>query len=100
MGFQAAIDACYENGFIGRDAEYQKTGVSSVVRVIPRRADDVVSFDGSPIQTNTAQFNIRTCEVTQPVKGDKIIFGGATYTVQGAKYKDDDRLEWLVNTYL
>jgi len=99
-GFELIIDAAYEDGTIGFDAEYQPlAGGSADIRVIPKRPYDVANFQGSQIQTNTALFNVRVSEVAQPVRGDKLIFDETTYTVQGAKYKDDNRYEWLVNTY-
>ena len=68
------------------------------VRVIARRADEIVGFGDTRVITETALFEVRASEVAEPQPGDRLTVDGADYVIQGEpERRDPDRLVWSLD---
>ena len=97
--FSLVVD---RNFFVmGEPAIYTpEDGSPKSIKVMPRRPDEIIGFGDASISSNTAMFDIRVAEISNPQQGDTLIFKGITYVVQGSPvYQDGDRLIWRVDTY-
>jgi hypothetical protein len=96
--FQSAVDATF--AAFGIDAVYTPAGGDPVgVRVIASRPDTIVGFGETRIHAETATFEVRASEVSNPGPGDQLIVGGDTFIVQGEpERRDPDGLVWHVDT--
>lgn len=86
----------------GFDASYYDSNDVFVqdVTVIPILPDDIIDALGGRILTKTAVFEVRVSEISQPVAGAKIYFGGSPYIIQGKPFhKDRLRRVWVCNTF-
>jgi hypothetical protein len=52
------------------------------VRVIARRPDTIVGFGDTRIHAETATFEVRASEVTNPRPGAQLVVGGETFVIQ------------------
>lgn len=96
--FSRAVDACFEH--LGVVAVYTPDGGASVeIRVIAKRADEIVGFGDTRIHAETAVFDLRVSEVAAPRPGDRLTVDGAEYVVQGEPVRDPERLVWTLETY-
>jgi hypothetical protein len=97
MAFSAMFDALFRDPNIAQNAVYTPQGGEGVaVRVVQRAPDITVDALGVSVHRETGAFEIRVSEVAQPVRGDTIVTGGRTFTVQGAPVLDDTRLVWVL----
>ena len=83
----------------GIDAVYTPAEGGPVpVRVIARRPDTIVGFGETRIHAETATFEVRASEVSNPHPGDQLVVDGQTVVVQGEpERRDPDRLVWSVD---
>jgi hypothetical protein len=95
--FAGAVDATFTA--FGIDAIYTPAGGDPIpVRVIARRPDAIVGFGETRIHTETATFELRASEVTDPRPGDQLTVSGDTLVVQGEpERRDPDRLVWTLD---
>jgi hypothetical protein len=95
--FQGAVDATF--AAFGIDALYTPAGGEPVqVQVIARRPDKIVGFGETRIHAETATFEVRVSEVSNPHPDDQLTVGGQTFIVQGEpERRDPDRLVWHVD---
>lgn len=97
--FSLVVD---RNFFVmGEPALYTpQAGPEKSIKVMPRRPDEIIGFGDTSIASDTALFDIRVAEISNPQAGDTILYKGVTYIVQGSPvYQDGDRLIWRVDTY-
>jgi hypothetical protein len=95
--FAGAVDATFAASGFG--ALYMRAGGDPVsVRVIAKRPDTIVGFGETRIHAETATFEVRASEVSDPRPGDQLTVGGETLVVQGEpERRDPDRLVWTVD---
>ena len=68
------------------------------MRLIARRPDTIVGFGETRIHAETATFELRTSEVTNPRQGDQLTVSGQTFVVQGEPdRRDPHRLVWTLD---
>ena len=53
------------------------------VRVIAKRADEIVGFDETRIHAGTTLFDVRVSEIASPRPGDQVSIEGEDFVVQG-----------------
>ena len=94
---RGALDATF--AAFGIDAVYRPAGGEPVsARVIAGRSDTTVGFGETRIHTETATFELRASEVTNPRPGDQRGLAGETFVVQGEpERRDPDRLVWSLD---
>ena len=95
--FQGAVDATF--AAFGIDAVYAAAGGEPVsVRVIARRPDTIVGFGETRIHAETATFELRASEVSDPHQGDHLTVGSDTFVIQGEpERRDPDRFVWTLD---
>jgi hypothetical protein len=95
--FQGAVDATF--AAFGIDAVYTPAGGDPVlVRVIARRPDAIVRFGDTRIHAETATFELRASEISNPRPDDQLTVGAETFVVQGEpERRDPDRLVWTLH---
>jgi hypothetical protein len=95
--FAGAVDATF--AAFGIDAVYTPAGGEPVpVRVIARRPDTIVGFGETRIHTETATFEVRASEATNPRPDDQLIVDGEAFIVQGEpERRDPDRRVWTLD---
>ena len=96
--FAAAIDNLFADPTIARDAVYTaEGGMSQLVRVVTRRADEVTGFGEARLWSETTRIDLRVAEVPQPRPGDRIELGDEAFLIQGEPVRDRERLVWTVD---
>ena len=92
-----AVDAVFHQ--FGVDVIFTPDGGPPVsVRVLAKRPDEIIGFGETRIHTETAVFEVRVNEVAEPRPGDRIIFDGINYIIQGEpERRDPDRLVWTLD---
>ena len=93
-----ALDITF--GEFGVDALYSPQGGAAVnVRVIAIRPDEIVGIGETRIHAETALFEGRVSELTQPQPGDLLTIDGADYIIQGEpERRDPHRMVWTLDT--
>jgi hypothetical protein len=93
-----ALDALFADDNIGREAVYTpEGGVSQLIRVVTRRADEVTGFGEARLWSETARIDLRVAEVPTPRPGDRIEIDGDAFLIQGEPVRDRERLVWTVD---
>lgn len=96
--FGAALDALFADPNLGRDAIYRAQGSAPVsIRIMARRADQVLDFGDTRIHTGNIMFDVRVSEVPDPGPDDVLEIDGETFTVQGEPVQDPERLVWTLD---
>ena len=95
--FAAAVDNLFADPNIARDAVYIAAGgAPHLVRVVTRRADDIISFGDARLWSETTRIDLRVAEVPTPRPGDRIELDGEAFLIQGESVRDRERLVWTV----
>jgi hypothetical protein len=98
--FAAVIDGLFRDPHIAREAVYiADGGTSRLIRVVTRRADDVTSFGGARLWSETTRLDLRVAEVPTPRPGDRIEVDGEGFLIQGEPVRDTERLVWTVDLH-
>ena len=96
--FGAALDTLFADPNLGRDAVYRAQGSDPVtIRIMARRADQVLDFGDTRVHTGNVMFDVRVSEVTDPSPGDVLEINGETFTIQGEPVRDPERLVWTID---
>jgi hypothetical protein len=92
------MDTLFADPNLARDALYRAGGVDPgiAVRVIVRRPDRIGDFGGTRIASETATFDVRTSEITEPAESDTLDVDGVTCVIQGTPVRDAERLIWTI----
>jgi hypothetical protein len=94
-----AIDVLFADPHLAREATYEPTdGDPFPVRVMARRADTVADFGEARLWSERNAFDVRVGEVPNPRPGDRLVFDGETFVVQGEPVRDRERLVWSLDT--
>ncbi len=93
-----ALDVTFAE--FGVDALYTPQGGDSVnIRVIATRPDEILRLGDTRVHTETALFEVRASEMSQPSPGDLLTVNGADYVIQGEpERRDPHRLVWTIDT--
>ncbi len=96
--FDDAMGSLFADPNLAREAIYQKPGVDPVtIRVIARRADQVLDFGDTRVHTGNSMFDVLVSEVLDPRPDDTLIVDGETYIIQGEPVRDPERLVWTLD---
>lgn len=96
--FATALDVLFSDGNIGCEAVYvAEGGTPQLIRVVPRRADEVTSFGDARLWSETTRIDLRVAEVPAPRPGDRIEIDGEAFLIQGEPARDRERLVWTVD---
>jgi hypothetical protein len=97
--FVQAIDDLFADQNLAAEAVYLPEGGEPIsVRVIARRPDRVLEFGDARLHAETAVFELRTSQVTNPRPGDRLDVGGEMFVIQGEPVRDSERLVWTLDT--
>ena len=93
-----ALDALFADGNIVREAVYTPDGgAAQLIRVAPRRADEVTGFGDARLWSETTRIDLRVAEVAAPRPGDRVEIDGEGFLIQGEPQRDRERLVWTVD---
>ena len=93
-----AIDVLFADANISRDGVYTaEGGTPTLVRVIPRRPDEVTGFGETRIWSETTRIDLRVADVATPRPGERIEIDGEAFLIQGEPVRDRERLVWTVD---
>ena len=96
--FAVAVDMLFADPNLGVEAIYTSDGgTPRLIRVVTRRADDVTSFGGARLWSETTRLDLRVAEVPTPRPGDRIEIDGEGFLIQGEPARDTERLVWTVD---
>ena len=96
--FAVAVDMLFADPNLGVEAIYTSDGgTPRLIRVVTRRADDVTSFGGARLWSETTRLDLRVAEVPTPRPGDRIEVDGEGFLIQGEPVRDTERLVWTVD---
>ncbi len=96
--FDDAMGRLFADPNLAREAIYQTPGDDPVtIRVIARRADQVLDFGDTRVHTGNSMFDVLVSEVLDPRPDDTLIVDGETYIVQGEPARDPERLVWTLD---
>ena len=96
--FNIAVEHLFADPNLSRAAVYKTEGAAPAqVRVIARRADQVMDFGDTRIQTGNLAFDIPVSQIGQPVDGDIIELEDEAFVVQGEPVRDQERLVWTLD---
>lgn len=96
--FGAALDTLFADPNLGRDALYRAQGSSPVtIRVMARRADQVLDFGDTRVHTGNIMFDVRVSEAPDPGPGDVLEIEGESFSIQGEPVLDQERLVWTLD---
>ncbi|MBC8268472.1 MAG: hypothetical protein H8E36_06965 [Rhodospirillaceae bacterium] len=93
-----ALDITFDE--FGVDALYSpQEGTAVNIRVIAIRPDEIVGFGETQIHAETALYEVRASELSQPRPDDLLTIDGADYVIQGEpERRDPHRLVWALDT--
>ena len=96
--FAVAVEMLFADPNLGVEAIYTSDGGSPrLIRVVTRSADDVTSFGGARLWSETTRLDLRVAEVPTPRPGDRIEVDGEGFLIQGEPVRDTERLVWTVD---
>ncbi|RMF07692.1 MAG: hypothetical protein D6773_03250, partial [Alphaproteobacteria bacterium] len=92
----SALAAIFNNPIMARDATLYPGGVGPGVplRVIARLPDDVTSFAGARVLSDTLIVDMLVSAAPSLALGDRLDMDGISYVVQGEPARDAERLIW------
>ena len=94
----SAIAALFADANISRDGVYTaEGGTPTLVRVIPRRPDEVTGFGETRIWSETTRIDLRVTDAETPRPGERIEIDGEAFLIQGEPVRDRERLIWTVD---
>jgi len=91
-----ALAAIFRNPIMARDATIYPggTGPGIPLRVIARLPDEITSFAGARVVSDTLIVDMLASDAPDLAAGDRIDMNGASYIVQGEPVRDAERLIW------
>ncbi len=91
-----ALASIFSNPIMARDATLFPggAGTGTPLRVIARLPDDVTSFAGARVLSDTLVVDMLVSAAPNLAPGDRIDMDGASWTVQGEPVRDAERLIW------
>ncbi|HHH46135.1 MAG TPA: hypothetical protein ENK53_03885 [Thiotrichales bacterium] len=91
-----ALASIFANPIMARDATLFPggAGTGTPLRVIARLPDDVTTFAGARVLSDTLVVDMLVSSAPNLAPGDRIDMDGSSYTVQGEPVRDTERLIW------
>ncbi len=85
---------------LGFPAQYSTVaGESSELIVISRAQDSVHDVCQSHLAVTSDRFDLQASDITRPQEGDRLMWRGVIFVIQGDALVDRDRLIWTVSAY-
>ena len=97
--FAAAITRIFADPNMAVDATWLPGGVSpgSTIRAIRKAPDDLTTYGGARVWSETVRADVMVAQVPSPAPGDRIVIDGETLEVQGEPIRDRERLVWTLD---
>jgi hypothetical protein len=97
--FAAAMDRIYANPYMAADAVWisATTSEERAIRVIRRAPDRITEFGAGRFVSETIVVDVRVSDLPDPRRGDLIVIGADSYTIQGEPVRDRERLIWSLD---
>ncbi len=91
-----ALAAIFSNPIMARDATLYPggAGTGTPVRVIARLPDEVTSFGGARVFSETLVVDMLVSAAPDLAEGDQLDLDGTVYVLQGEPVRDAERLIW------
>lgn len=98
--FAAATQAMFEDPHLAEDVTWHPGGGADPVtlRAMVRVPDEITSFSGVAIKTETLILHVQVADVAQPEVGQSFLVRGSMRGVQGEPRKDSTGLIWQIDT--
>ncbi|CAM3100367.1 hypothetical protein SAMN04488021_1376 [Paracoccus aminovorans] len=92
--FAAAVTRIFTDPHMAVDATWLPGGVppGSTIRAIRKAPDEVTSYGGARIWSETLRIDVMAAETPSIQPGDRIVIGVETFEVQGEPIRDRERL--------
>ncbi len=85
---------------LGFPAQYSTVaGETSELQVISKAPDSVQDFGQSHLAVTSYRFDLQASDITRPQEGDRLMWRGVIFVIQGDALVDRDRLIWTVSAY-
>ena len=83
---------------LGSPAQYSTVaGETSELKVISKAPDSVQDFGQSHLAVTSYRFDLQASDITRPQEGDRLMWRGVIFVIQGDALVDRDRLIWTVS---
>lgn len=95
--FRHAINGLFQR--MGVEVEYAPANgeLPFVIRVIPRRPEQLFELGESQIHAEDPQFEFQVSDVPNPQRGDDIIFGDHIYRIESEPRLEQHQMVWAVD---
>ncbi|MDO5606637.1 MAG: hypothetical protein Q4G25_15910 [Paracoccus sp. (in: a-proteobacteria)] len=96
--FAASIARLFVDPHLAVDAEYRAGGATPgiPIRVIRKAPDEITSYGGARIWSETLIVDVMVAEVAAPRPGDQIVIEAETLIIQGEPRRDRERQVWTL----
>lgn len=97
--FAAAVNRIFADPHMAVDATWLPAGVppGTTIRAIRKAPDDLTTYGGARVWSETMRVDVMVAEVPSPEPGDRIVIAGETFEVQGEPVRDRERLVWTLD---
>ncbi|MDO5757307.1 MAG: hypothetical protein Q4P24_07300 [Rhodobacterales bacterium] len=97
--FSAAVTRIFADPHMAVDVAWLPGGTSlgSPVRAIRQAPDDLTSYGGARIWSETVRIDVMVAEVAEPAPGDRVVIDGETFEIQGEPIRDREWLVWTLD---
>lgn len=97
--FAAVVTQIFADPHMAVDATWLPGGVSpgTTIRAIRKAPDDLTTYGGARVWSETVRADVMVAEVASPQPGDRIVIAGETLEVQGEPVRDRERLVWTLD---
>ncbi len=99
LAFETALARVFADPNMAVDAQWLAGGTEPAmpIRLIRRAPDDVTSFGGARVWSETLRADVMISQVSDPAPGDRVVIGADIYEVQGEPVRDRERLIWTLD---
>lgn len=97
--FTAAITRIFADPHMAVDGTWLPGGVppGTTIRAIRKAPDDLTTYGGARVWSETMRVDVMVAEVPAPAPGDRIVIDSETFEVQGEPIRDRERLVWTLD---
>lgn len=97
--FAAAVTRIFADPNMAVDVTWLPGGVppGSTIRAIRKAPDDLTTYGGARIWSETVRIDVMVAETPSIQTGDRIVIAGETFEIQGEPMRDRERLVWTLD---